>query len=316
MTKEASPAQTPRAPAAKPAATFPKQTSTAAGRLSISEMTTYHWSLAEEVTACRDVGIDAIGIWRPKFIDFGEERGIDLIRESGIAVSSVSWAGGFTGSNGHSFDEALLDASDAVRMAGEMNAETLVIVTGTRAGHTRNHARRLLIEALKSLADEAAEQNLTLAIQPMHEMFAHEWTFLTSIDATLDVLDGCGHDAVRLAFDVYHLWQEPRLLERIPEIAPLVAAVQLNDWRHPPRSETDRYLPGDGEIPLADIVAALVQAEYQGYFEIAVWSEELWQSDYNELLIDCQRMMRPGTHAGLGTLSVRLQAREGVILPG
>jgi len=260
-----------------------------ADRLAVSEMTTYRWTLPEEVAAFRETGIDAIGIWRPKFTDFGEERGIDLIRESGIAVSTVSWAGGFTGSNGHSFEESLLDAKEAIRVSGAMGAESLVIVTGARAGHTRNHARRLLVEALKSLADDAAEQQLALALQPMHEMFAHEWTFLTGIDETLEVIEQCDHDAVQMAFDVYHLWQEPRLLERIPAIAPLIATVQLNDWRHPPRSETDRYLPGDGEIPLADIVSALIRANYDGFFEIAVWSEELWQSDYELLLGECRR---------------------------
>lgn len=288
MTNEASPDPSPHAPTARPAPIVQSPRSAAAGRLSLSEMTTYHWSLAEEVAACRDTGINAIGIWRPKFCDFGEERGIDLIQESGIGVSSVSWAGGFTGSNGHSFDESLLDARDAIRLAGRMNAETLVIVTGTRAGHTRNHARRLLVEALKSLADEAAERHLTLALQPMHAAFAQEWTFLTSIDATLEVLDLCDHDALQIAFDVYHLWQEPQLFERIAELAPLLAVVQLNDWRAT-HSETDRYLPGDGEIPLAQIVSGLLQAGYEGYFEMAVWSEELWQSDYVELIGECQR---------------------------
>jgi sugar phosphate isomerase/epimerase len=257
-------------------------------RLSINEMTTYRWSLAEEVTAFREAGIDAIGIWRPKLTEFGEERGIDLIRESGLRVTSVSWAGGFTGSNGHSFEESLLDARDAISVAGQLRAESLVIVSGARAGHTRNHARRLLVEALTELGDAAAEYNLALALQPMHPMFAQEWTFLTSIDETLDVLDRCDHDAVQIAFDVYHLWQEPALLERIPEIAPLVATVQLNDWREP-RSEADRHLPGDGEIPLPEIVSAFIEADYDGYFEISVWSEELWHSSDVDVLGECRR---------------------------
>jgi sugar phosphate isomerase/epimerase len=263
--------------------------SSAVARLSINEMTTYRWSLPEEVAAFREAGIDAIGIWRPKLTDFGEERGIDLIRESGMHVSSVSWAGGFTGSNGHSFEESLLDARDAVAVAGQLRAESLVIVSGSRAGHTRNHARRLLVEALKALGDDAGERNLTLALQPMHPMFAQEWTFLTSLDETLDVIDRCDHDAVQIAFDVYHLWQEPSLLERIGEVAPLVSTVQLNDWRDPPRSEHDRCLPGDGEIPLREIVSAFIDADYDGYFEISVWSEELWHSNYADLLGECRR---------------------------
>jgi len=254
----------------------------------MNEMTTYRWSFLEDVSAYQDAGLNAIGIWRPKLVEFGEERGIELIRDSGLAVSSLSWAGGFTGSNEHSFLEALDDARDAVRVGGALNAECLVIISGSRAGHTVNHSRRLLVDALRSLGDLAAEHQLPLAVQPMHSMFTREWTFLTTIDQTLDVLDRCDHEYVQLAFDVYHLWQEPRLLERIPQIASRVAVVQLSDWSNPPRSENDRCLPGDGEIPLNEIVTAFAESDYEGHFELEVWSQKIWNSDYQKLLATCR----------------------------
>ena len=225
-------------------------------KLSMNEMTTYRWSLLDEVDAYRAEGFEGIGIWRPKFAEFGEERGIELIRDSELSVSSISWAGGFTGSNGLSFNEAVRDARDAIRTAASVGADSVIIVSGSRAGHTANHARRLLVSALRVLADFAGEHNVSLAVQPMHPMFAQEWTFLTTLDQTLDILDRCHHESVRMAFNVYHLWQERRLLERIQAIAPLITTVQLNDWRDPPRSEMDRCLLGDGEIPLEEIVRA------------------------------------------------------------
>ena len=255
----------------------------------MNEMTTYRWSLKEDVVGYQDAGIGGIGVWRPKLAEFGEERGIDLIGESGLAVSSVSWAGGFTGSNGHSYDESVDDARDAIRVAGKLNAECVAIVSGSRAGHTVRHARRLLVGALQELGDYAAEHNVCLALQPMHPMFERNWTFLNTLDETLDILNRCNHRYIQLAFDVYHLWQEPRLLERIPEIASQTLTVQLSDWREPPRSENDRSLPGEGEIPLPDIVRAFVEAGYSNYFEIEVWSEEVWNSDYGELLDRCRR---------------------------
>jgi sugar phosphate isomerase/epimerase len=258
-------------------------------KLAINEVTTYRWSLLQDVIGSREAAIDAIGVWRPKLAEFGEERGIDLILDSGLSVSSLSWAGGFTGSHGQSFDEAVEDARDAIRVAGRLGARSLVVFSGSRSGHTGNHARRLLVDALRSLADFAAAHDLCLAVQPMHPRFASEWTFLTSIDETLEVLSACDHRHLRMSFDVYHLWKEPRLLERIGEIAPFVGTVRLNDWREPPRSENDRCQLGDGEIPLSEITRAFVDAEYDGYYEIEIWSEELWSSDYFELLRRCRQ---------------------------
>lgn len=253
----------------------------------MSEMTTYRWSFPEDVAEYSQAGIAAIGVWRPKLAEFGEERGVELLHDSGLSVSSLSWAGGFTGSNGHSFRESVDDAADAIRLAGAMDADCVVIVSGSRAGHTVRHARRLLVEALDELSDLAECHDVLLAVQPIHRLFAREWSFLTTIDDALEAIDGCGSDRVRMAFNAYHLWQEPRLLERIPGFARMVGLVQLSDWRDPPRSEHDRCLPGEGRIPLAEIVAALSACGYNGFYELDIWSETLWNSDYHEILGVC-----------------------------
>jgi sugar phosphate isomerase/epimerase len=257
-------------------------------RLSINEMTTYHWSFLEDVAGYCDSGIDAIGVWRPKLVQFGEERGADLILDMGMKVTSLSWAGGFTGSNNCSLEESMDDARDAIELAGRLNAHCVSIVSGTRAGHTSRHARRLVSESIRELADDAAKHNLLLALQPMSPAVGHQWSFVETLDETLEIIGASGVDCARIAFDVYHLFREPRLLERIPEIAPLVAVVQLNDFRDPPRSEIDRCLPGDGEIPLKEITQAFLNANYLGYFEIGVWSEEVWNTDYPLLLKSCR----------------------------
>ena len=93
-----------------------------------------------------------------------------------------------------------------------------------------------------------------------------------------------GHQRVKLAFDTYHLWQEPDLLTRLPELGPLLGIVQVSDWREPPRSRQDRLVPGDGVIPLADIFASLIRGGYQGHFDLQVWSDDTWNEDYLELL--------------------------------
>lgn len=261
-------------------------------------MTTYRWSLLEEISGCQDVGIEAIGVWRPKLEDFGEDRSIELLGESGLQVSSLSWAGGFTGANGHSFEEAVEDGYHAIRVAAALNAECLVILSGARAGHIRSHARRLLVDGLTLLADYASAFDIELALQPMHRAFAWEWTFLHTLDETLSVLDECESPSAGIAFDVYHLWQEPRLLQRIPEIAARTAVVQLSDALGAPRSDADRLLPGEGVIPLEAIIAAFLDAGYRRFFEVNVWSERVWNADYAELLAHCQRQFTPLISAG------------------
>src|SRR5688572_18928624 len=71
--------------------------------LSISELTTYRWSFEEDIARFRDAGFRAVGVWRQKLAEYGEDKGVELLAESGLAVSNLLWCGGFTGSEGRSF---------------------------------------------------------------------------------------------------------------------------------------------------------------------------------------------------------------------
>lgn len=260
-------------------------------RISINEMTTYHWSLLEDVIGYQAAGVRSIGVWRRKLCDFGEERGIELLRESGLAVSSFSSAGGFTGSDGQTFREAIDDALDAVRQAAEMRAGCLVVVTGAQAGHIFNHARRLVRDALRELGDAAGRLGLSIALQPVHRQPIERWSFLTTLDATLDMLSLCDHSRVGMVFDIFHVWREARLCARIPAIIPWIKIAALCDARAPACSDDDRCLPGRGDLPLAEIVSALEVNGFRGAYDLQILSDTCWRSDYAALLADCRQAL-------------------------
>jgi len=93
----------------------------------MSEVTTFRWSFEQDVFNYVAAGYESIGVWRQKLADFGEEAGIDLLAESGLRVSHLLWAGGFTGSDGRTWNEAIDDACQAIRLAGAMNAGCLIV---------------------------------------------------------------------------------------------------------------------------------------------------------------------------------------------
>ena len=79
-------------------------------------------------------GIRGIGVWRQKLADYGEEKGVELLAESGLEVSNLLWAGGFTGSDGRTLRESVNDALEAIRLAADLRAGCLVVYSGGRAG--------------------------------------------------------------------------------------------------------------------------------------------------------------------------------------
>ena len=170
-------------------------------RLSMNELTTFRWPFDEDVRHYAAAGFDAIAVWRQKVSDFGEEKAIELLEDSPLSVSTLLWAGGFTGSDGRTHTESVEDALEAVQLAGDLKANSLVVYTGSRSGHTHNHAKRLFRHAVEALLPCATECGVTLAIEPMHAGCASAWTFLTDLDETLApdpiVREPSGQTAVR-----------------------------------------------------------------------------------------------------------------------
>jgi len=253
-------------------------------RLSINEVTTYRWSFEEDVAGYAEAGIKAIGVWRQKLSDFGEEKGIELLKDTGLEVSNLLWCGGFTGSDGHTFQESLADAAEAVRLAGEMGAACLVVYTGARAGHTQNHARRLVRQGLTELAPLAEKHQVTMAIEPMHVGCASEFTFLSELDDALDLIHTVGSPWAKLAFDTYHLGHDPKIVDRIADLVPDVGILHLADARGTPEREQNRVRLGDGILPLREILAAFTAAGYDGYCDVELIGEEIEACDYRELI--------------------------------
>lgn len=259
-------------------------------RLSINEVTTFQWTFDEDVLHYAAAGIKAIGVWRPKLSDFGEEKAVELLGESGLTVSNLLWSGGFTGHDGRTFRESVDDALEAVRLAAQLRAESLIVYSGPRNGHTQNHAKRLVKDALKELAPAADAAGVRLAIEPMGPEYAGEWTFLHDVDQTFDLIEEAGCPQVQLAFDTFHLGRDAQLVRRFPELVSRIAIVHLGDSKQPPQREQNRCRLGDGEVPLHDLVKALLSAGYRGYFDVELMGEDVEACDYHDLIRHSQQV--------------------------
>ncbi|MDF1743224.1 MAG: TIM barrel protein [Gimesia sp.] len=245
-------------------------------RISLSQITTYHWSLRESLRGLLTAGAPAIGLWNRKIYDTEPARAVELVIDSGLKVSTISVAGGFTGYNEYSYDEAISDAIQLIKFAGQVNAAAVQVVSGPRAGHTLNHARDLTLDALNTLGDAAAFHGTKLALKPMEFPLAQNWTFLNSIHSTLELIDACQHPAVGISVNPVQLQNVENWHNLLSEMAPLITAVQISEF------ESCGTLPNS--FPGFEIIEAIDNAGYEGFFELEIWSERVWNSDYQNLL--------------------------------
>lgn len=265
-------------------------------RLSISEFSTYRWSLEQEVTELSRRGIQNIGVWRAKYSDFDSDYATDLLYLNDLRVSSLSWAGGFTGSCGMSHEQAIEDGMTAIRTAAKIGAECLIVHPGSRGNHTRRHSRRLFSKALERLLPMATDFGVTLAMEIMCRKRANPWTVFDSAEESLSFASEYLPQELGIVLDLFFTGTNSAIFESIPQIVPRLALVQLSD-RKDHRAEVCRSRPGTGVLPVQKWFNSLEDNGYRGMYEMEVFGPLYGPLKYRQLLddsADCYRRLQSG----------------------
>jgi sugar phosphate isomerase/epimerase len=74
--------------------------------------------------------------------------------------------------------------------------------------------------------------------------------------------------------DVFHSWCEPDLHAHLREHAHRINSVHVNDVKVHERGGFDRELPGRGRDVAAGIIATLLEAGYDGGWELEIFSDD------------------------------------------
>jgi sugar phosphate isomerase/epimerase len=250
--------------------------------VAISQLTTSRWELPTELAHLAEHGFDAVSMWRPKLSDMGLDESAAILSRSGVRVSSLQWAGGFTGGDGRSFAESVADAREAIDTVAALGGRILIVHAGCRGGHTLSHARRLLLQALETILPAAERAAVTLAVKPFHA--AAGCSFLTRLREAADLIERFDAPALRLSLDLWQFGHEPEVRSLAPRLAALAAVVQVADRHGPPSCEQERVPAGHGSLPLEEIVAALVEQGYAGDIEFDPVGEAVESLGYEQVL--------------------------------
>ena len=249
-------------------------------RIAVSQLATLRWGLAEELCHYTEHGFDAISLWWPKLSDLHLFEARELLDSAGVRVSSIQWPGGFTGSEGQTFQESLEDAYEAIDIAEQLHCPFVVLRTGARAGHTLSHARRLIQLALAELAPAAEAVGVSLVIKATQA----EAGFLTSLSDALSILEVSGCPNVGLAIDLWSYSEELISSKRNSSLLERIKIVSVADRVKSVSSSSERLPPGFGDLPLMELLRHVVDSGYCGEVEFDPVGQTVSSMGYEELL--------------------------------
>lgn len=260
-------------------------------RLSLNQRTTATWSLAEAVDGAVRAGLPAIGVWREPLAEVGTEAGARLIRDAGLRVSSLCRGGFLT--DAATFAASLDDNRRALDETAALGAPALVLVPGGLAPGDRDlvGARERFAEGLAALAPDARDRGVTLAIEPMHPIYAADRGVVSSLAQALELAAPFAADEVGVVVDTFHLWWEPRILDTILAAADRIVSFQVGDWITPLPADSllARGMMGDGHIDFGPFTQAVAAAGYTGDIEVEIFNADIWAAPGDEVVATLAR---------------------------
>jgi sugar phosphate isomerase/epimerase len=250
------------------------------------------WNLREAADACRRHGIAAIDPWRDQVAAIGIGEAVRAIKDNGLAVSGYCRGGMFPAADAAGRQAAIDDNKRAIDEAAALGAACLVLVAGGLPQGSRDihAARQMVADGIAAVLPHARANNIPLAIEPLHPMYAGDRACVNTLAQALDLCDALG-DGVGVAIDTYHVWWDPALEAQIARAGAdnKILAYHICDWLVPTRDLLlDRGMMGDGVIDLPRVRAAVEKAGYQGYVEVEIFSAaDWWTKPGDEVLRTC-----------------------------
>lgn len=261
-------------------------------RLSLNTATVRKAGLAQALEAATSAGISSVGLWREPVAEVGLKRAARMVADSGLRVSSLCRGGFFTMPPGPERQAALDDNRRAIEETATLTAASapgsrpaLVLVVGGLPAGDRDlaGARSRVSDALHELEPEARAAGVTLAIEPLHPMYAGDRAVVSTLRQALDLAAPFPAESVSVVVDTFHIWWDPQVLKSIARAGATgrIASYQVSDWMLPVASDVllSREMMGEGCIDFAPLTKAVLGAGYSGDVEVEIFNQAIWDAD-------------------------------------
>jgi sugar phosphate isomerase/epimerase len=239
--------------------------------LSLSEISTAAATFDEDVRAYGDAGFDGIGVWEMKLVD--DTAALAALEASGLDVTNCVPAVPSILPNAviegpWDVEERIASIVRSIERLASFEPDCVLCLTGARSGYTESQARRLVVEGLKRIADEAESSGVRLGLEPIHVSQREQLSLITTIPETLDLLEEADLPNVGVMVDLWHVADTPDVERHLTENVGRITGVHVAERF--PGGRGDRDLPGDR---CAELMAVLRDAGWTGAWDVEIFGD-------------------------------------------
>jgi len=251
-------------------------------RISVSNISTWKWSVAQDAAFLKAIGVGAIGLMSRK-LDPDLEGAIAALQDAGLVVTQIAAAG---------LDKRLIAPADAdgspalrslkptIDIAAKLGCGCYFTAGTTPSRMPTDEAFDLLVAAVPPLKAYADQQGVPLSLEHSN-VGLRDNGFVNTLRDAFEFAERTG---LGVDVEIQNCWVERRLPEMIRDNISRVTLVQVSDYRVGETPRMNRRVLGDGDIPLEWLLGLLLDSGYKGYFEIETLGPAIEEEGYESSL--------------------------------
>jgi sugar phosphate isomerase/epimerase len=246
----------------------------------VSAISTFKLALDEDLAFWDRHQIDTVGVSVAKLERFGWERGTELVSEAvgrGLRVANLIGLGPFDLANPGSWPKQQDRLVHSIDTAAAVRAECMVFTTGPFAPLTWEEAADSLEAALTPVLQTATERGVPFAIEHTNSLRVD----VGFVHTLRDAIDLARRFDVGVCMELNACWAERSLEQTIRSGIDRIRLVQVSDFKVGTVASSQRLVPGDGDIPIARILGAVLDSGYRGVFDLELIGDAIAAEGYD-----------------------------------
>jgi sugar phosphate isomerase/epimerase len=240
--------------------------------------------LLDKIKIAADAGFKAIELWNDELTQYEREGGsLDrVVRElerNELKVASVIALHGWIDSQGEEYKRALQEAKRRMEQAVAVGSPYIIASPPRGKVEDMDEAARRYGELL-----EMGDQ---IGVKPAMEFLG----FVEGIyrmEQAWYIVQHAGRPDGTIVMDTFHIFRGGGSFDGIESIpADKIAVFHFNDAPASPertrQTDADRVFPGDGILPLKEVVETLKRIGYKGVISLELFNPNYWRMDLGEV---------------------------------
>ncbi|MFT4288404.1 sugar phosphate isomerase/epimerase family protein [Nocardioides sp.] len=233
-------------------------------RVSVSGLCFPSLTAVESIEVVASLGVSAMSMSRYKLLDADLALVAEAGRRHGVRIVATTAALAFDLSSRASVRDGIAQACADVDRAAAVGARSVYGVLGPRPSADWSLAAAAFAEVAAEVVEYAGRRGVTVGIEPASSLYA-DVTFLHSFRDAIGIARAAG---LVVCLDLFHVWIEGSLHDDIRQHADLIGHVQVADLVGGDRALPAQSVPGEGIIPLREMIGWLIEAGYDGVFDV------------------------------------------------